>query len=792
MNANALSSVADQAFIRQWIQGWRVGVTSYLLLTSTSNSEKLRLRELLDEDLSVFTSGSTWLSWRIAELPPGALHLLTQALGTDRGGAIGWLLDDADNVGDHTGDAIASRGEILKEAWGKLVGVDQSRRGGLLSFSMAFSHQMLRGWGSARDLIRLARRNLAGRLREPWDNLRDSAVLCSRFQECLEELREREPEGLTRRRLEALARLRKCHEETAGEALEGVGAFWVHVESAVIHQTLAWPLLVSRDEEASPSVAVGPGFSKEGLGVGVALPVAVDLEFGGKGRARPVLPPEPSLDIENWRGPLQRARDLAYDLWRDKHGNVGDGWRNGDFRSEMADADFIFDFRLADEIIRGMERIDLTDLSAIPYFTQVVLSRMLGRGAYLSSAVTGILGDQLPYATGAGLSPNHEFRKPGGVREKAGYVFSARLFERLVLPRGSEPDVRMLVDATGGWQPSEVNFADNILNVTDVVQTEGWRQFTYVRCPEIRWEILPQNRSRPGTNSPSRADRPRLERILAAIADGRSSPVLDLRAQDGVSPVDVAWVLAGLNYIMRTQHDDSSLQPGSVSLTVDDPSCYPGLEGMEDVFACDEPPDSVPPSLSWLFIRCVSDETDLRFWQTLFASIGCPPEYMQHMRTALTSDEAAQTVAAALNRFDPTREVPDFRSPDFIVVVAPEELEKSREGALNPLARPLDPLKVLGLLRQGSAAVLQRAPRLGHLGRVLGNIRLITVSEAPVAQRPFDLSEFSGKRRRALRCLARFRHGFTQHMAVLSIKSLLRGEFDTRGFGYWLRRDLGC
>src|SRR5262249_2931951 len=142
----------------------------------------------------------------------------------------------------------------------------------------------------------------------------------------------------------------------------------------------------------------------------------------------------------------------------------------------------------------------LQDRSAEAYFAQVVLHRLLGRSSALLSAVTGLIGDRLRDDDGADTL-NYAFvpPDPASLSAKLAYVFSSRQFERIVVPTDPRDSAKQVVtqclrDARKGGrgrhrQSAEVLRSDDLATVADCVQTRGWRQLQYIRCPEIEWAL---------------------------------------------------------------------------------------------------------------------------------------------------------------------------------------------------------------------------------------------------------------------------------------------------------------
>src|SRR5206468_9292296 len=219
--------------------------------------------------------------------------------------------------------------------------------------------------------------------------------------------------------------LRRCDGVWRLAEVFGTTREWPQIENVMLQHQFCWPLLVLPDVDSTQT---------EGEGVGHALPVAVDVFFDGGDRTAVKL--GQSLELrEHWacvddhthidKGRtseksrichLDHAARVAKALWTATHSSYKSA------RRRVQSATISYDFSWASAVAQhlavklGMP-IGLWDGSAGAYFSQVVLGRLLGRSPAVTSAVTGLIGGNLPGQIDYG------FVAPKGILRKVRYVF---------------------------------------------------------------------------------------------------------------------------------------------------------------------------------------------------------------------------------------------------------------------------------------------------------------------------------------------------------------------------------
>src|SRR5208282_4570891 len=112
-----------------------------------------------------------------------------------------------------------------------------------------------------------------------------------------------------------------------------------------------------------------------------------------------------------------------------------------------------------------------------------------------TSAVTGDIGIQRRRPDGSNTL-DYEFDAPGGIPQKMRYVFESRFFSKFILPANSltasnatagheAASAGAYLDRLEGDPVTEVNYCSYLSNVADAVQPNGWRQYIYIRCPDV-------------------------------------------------------------------------------------------------------------------------------------------------------------------------------------------------------------------------------------------------------------------------------------------------------------------
>jgi hypothetical protein len=499
---------------------------------------------------------------------------------------------------------------------------------------------------------------------------------------------------------------------------------WDQVENVLYHLVFCWPLLLHNGRNP------------------FSLPLAIDVVFNEveakKLGAEP--PNEPIIrrveeyndwiDVYQWENSLLTAIRAAKVLWRGKHGNYW--W----FRDAVKNARIVFDLRFMQFIVRGFPfTATLSKRSMEAYLSQAIMNRLLGGNGYISSVVTGSIGecreDELDY----------EFNWPKGVLNKLKYVFGNQFFERMVVPDINEQDenyperkeLEEFLTNKSQFQSVEINYAKHLQHVADCVQNTGWRQHKYVRCPDVAWAIHSSDRQLPPP------DTEEVQQCLALLRDN-GSPILELR---GIRATTLAGALWHINTELREK--------------------IPPIKRR-------------PPMVSWAFVRAIPEEQDLRFWYVIWQLIGAPMEDFISFQNSPTPQDAAQCFIQAMNMFSPTENFPSYRAPDILVILNPECLSESLYTTQNPYFRILAFDRILKWVSYSGQLlpILDRYDQNSLMQWFLGKTRIVVLRETmdvDVAKHAIVAIE-SEIERTVLDCLSIFRFGFTQQMAGILLLEL--------------------
>jgi hypothetical protein len=594
----------------RWIKSHRIGLAAYrLTLARTAAAPDssrqdgvsgfVRAQEFLKQELQ--TGTETWRNF-IETVPPVVLHLLTSV--------------QHGNLGRELAPLKASWRRTLKG----LMEPDENELNGipLIGAGRIVAHHILHGVGKPVSVLRLVKALLGPQ----WLTIERDAGVVDALSNGLAALRS--PWSSTAARLKAIA--------DVGEAIHAVPKTygnplreWAHIENVLYHQLFCWPLLVFSGASGSAGA--------------ISFPVAIDVYLDGIGRAYG----EGSGDIQisDWDKAFRDITEAAKVLWRGKHGN------HGTLRDEIKDASVVFDFTAAAEIASGFPaEITLTKSSMEAYFSQVILSRFLGNTVSSSSVITGSIGNRRWNEIGG--YADYEFEWPGDVTKKLGYVFKSQFFERVILPDLSEKDPRRVnlnrfVATFRSEQSTEINFVTHLQHAADAFQVGGWRQFRYVRCPDIAWRIHPSGMRLPAIDT---------EGVQACLKALRENSATVWRLPAHLTLLDLAAALWHINMTLRNRIEYER-----------------------------------PPMMSWAFVRATVDEQDTRFWHVVWKQIGASAQEYEGFHQTSTAEAAASRLAEALNVFFPSQAFPGHRAPDILVLVGTQRLSSTLEKAKNPLLR---------------------------------------------------------------------------------------------------------
>jgi hypothetical protein len=442
-----------------------------------------------------------------------------------------------------------------------------------------------------------------GRLRTRWAEIEAIPQDMEQFAELATALKDHR--FSTAQRLELINQLVRLIDREPFDKAEAA-----QIENLLLQQTFCWPLLVIEEGR------VETGFSIP-LAVDARLAVNAEItdpafQMGWRGF---LIEGGDNFDLaerddagRTWEDYLSHSATIARDLWRSTHGHYGS------FRDRVRFSIADFDLSIADQIVEPLLKalrwthLPLKDGSAVPYISQFVLGRLLGKRWHHLSAVTGLVGNQRAKSEDGKELLDYDVLPSGSFRKKLWYLLASRQVERVIVS-AREPmqsDISEIVpcykqEGHDGRrnrfvQNAEVIRAYRMSNVADVFQIDGWRRCSYVRLPEIAWAV--HSPGRPGLLG-IRHDEVQI--VIKALANS----VCPVQEINNVSPAAVASALWYVNTVMI-------------------PRIIPKM----------------PPRLSWCFIRAIDEEQDGSFWRVLWRLIGAPQEEFERFRSAPTVEAA--------------------------------------------------------------------------------------------------------------------------------------------------------
>jgi hypothetical protein len=528
---------------------------------------------------------------------------------------------------------------------------------------------------------------------------------------------------------------------------------WNLVRNALFDHVLTWPILVFGNRNAPPIGAV-------------SIPIMLDLSFDGRNnviiRSDVAAKSLRTVDFNDWREHLLDASEKGKALWRAKNGNTG-RWRD-----QVLNATTIFDFRVAERLMAGLGlRAIFLDKSMGPYYAQIVLSKAIGRHVGFTAAITGLIGEQRIVdrdlkryfppssqmcagaidATKPDSTPSEELELPavveqeyvldwrfswaGKVTAKRRYIYGSYKFDRLVLPISKRRENnRDQLDELSSYV--ETNHCNYLSEVADCVQIGGWRQFRYIRCPDVMHTI-----HRYPSELLDAADS-QVQRCQTLLRRN-TSPFLSL--PDDISVSHLFTALRDINFVKRYQ---------------------------------DEHP---APTLSWAVVRTTDEELDTRFWHLIWRVLGAPKHLFNRFKLAKTPQKAAQHLAQALNCLEPDENDRGERAPDLLVVLGTHNLYLPEAGDF-ALVRPLAYEYVIDKLRAEHIAPVLSA----RLRDFIGLTRVITIK--PKDERLGAYAQNTSNLRPLLKDILKrhsvYRFGFTQQMSSVIMRDTGLSPSDLR------------
>jgi hypothetical protein len=734
-----------------WIVGQQIGILAYALTQFDPKSARhaagrelrIRCQDLLQNKLSEFRESQG----HIGLLPISSLHLLSQPELKEA------LPRYFKPQHDKWTDTYA---ETTNIRWSK----DATPRPSLAMGANLVAHQILFSASRPEAIVGACARFLGNKFREFQKS--DLTSLRAPLVQV------RNVSAHTRRLIDSIANL------TA--VLTKYSQSGVLVRNALLDLVFTWPILVFGKAETDPIGAL-------------SVPIAVDFVFNDRNDI--VISPrefyeDTSTTAEEWKAELKKAVDVGKALWRSKNGNTGE-WRNRVLRAQT-----VFDFRIAKEVIDGLGlRVSFRDRSMGPYYAQVILAKALGRHVGFTSAITGLIGEQRQVpskrlsllgfkevngAAAAALSlvqsPLEELEIPptveqdyvldwgfswaSRVREKKRFVYGSFKFDRFILPPDNKPPSTAV--SAGNDKYIETNHCRYLSNVADCVQIGGWRQFRYIRCPDISHTVHRNFSELPNVDTQEVAK-------CLALLSSQDEAILEIR--DDCSVASLFAALRQINFVDRMKE----ARPA--------------------------------PTLSWTVIRTTDEELQTRFWHQVWRSIGAPTGLFNKFRLSRTPEEAALLLAQMLNRLEPTEFSRGERAPDLLIIVGTKSLKTSAaERNITDLARVRPHLfeLVINALR---ALIISPVLDERYI-KILGKTRIITIpTQEFIGHKAPLLTTLPDQDRKAAETLSVYRFGFTQQMASIllqdeiadptEVRDLLRrlclSDVVTYGDGWYRLRD---
>ncbi|ODS29911.1 MAG: hypothetical protein SCARUB_04986 [Candidatus Scalindua rubra] len=377
--------------IQRWIKAQRIGLIAYWLntLKVLDSTQGKLARKLLKEEIA---SACEFDNKIIQKLPPSILNI--------------FLNIPIIKLDLH----LRALRNKYEEALNYLKDARDEKSSSIINSAQIMSHHIFHGTGNPTRIIRFA--NLLFKNNTILKNFEKITGYDKIIEPYITSLRS--SFSKTKERLNSIEKLDLLFHKTLP---------WAQVVNSLYQQVLSWPLLTFNTDISSH------------FAEGISIPIGIDVYFDGKSET--IIEGGEIIDVSQWADHLKEATNTAKLLWRSKHGNFGHK-----FRKEINQASVIFNFNIADDIVKGFPlRVSLKEGSANTYFSQVILSRFLAKNTSISSAVTGLIGEQCKDEAGRELLDFH-FVFPKAVTNKMKYVFDSSFFERIVLPTPNYNDKR--------------------------------------------------------------------------------------------------------------------------------------------------------------------------------------------------------------------------------------------------------------------------------------------------------------------------------------------------------------
>jgi len=444
--------------------------------------------------------------------------------------------------------------------------------------------------------------------------------------------------------------------DTNGRVLDDDG-LWLWLCQALLSQQFFWPLLSAEIGNAT---------------FGVSLPFEMALTQTHEGqksrvycrcRKRQYKPPE---RLEGDRSSLHQFvggriqwtnefhRSLAIGLaagkalWRSQNGRAAIEMR-ADYLNQSLVVDFTWAHRVIDDL--SISEIVLLGRSAELYFSQVVLSRLLGSDAPLGVA-TGTID------TSASVLP---VGYVDDIDAKVKYARDVGVFSRLVLPSALAAsfttNVRPALEELHAAGRLEVNFCPTARSAADAMQRGGWRRTTFLHAPEERfffYDTLGRLFDAVKSSGNFREEDFDLDAEIEAART--AGPVI---SSDEIAALRrrVSGWLNGAQGVAKVRLSSDALRPQLVG------SAIAWLDHTTRV----DPLNTIGPGLGITFARFCRGDNEIRFWSQLFQIMNVSPALWSRFQWA-TIDQAQTILALILNNFNVDPRISTAPPPDLLVI----------------------------------------------------------------------------------------------------------------------------
>ena len=598
--------------------------------------------------------------------------------------------------------------------WEKILNFYQTTSEGIkaINATQTFVLQILNGIGSTFSILHLGKELLSYQYTNKcWKQLICPEAIYD-IDPSIEILRN--PSSHLYNKFKAILSLKKSFEQFSNNNPRFLSS-WNIIENVFYHYLLSWPLILDIQQNDN--------------GIAMSLPIAIDVYFNNSKKNtcgyKILLGTSNSINISNWTDCIQKSIEVAKILWHTSYTN------HKPFQPLIENATILFNFTIADKIVCDLPtNILLQEKSLETYCSQIILSRFLGNKSAITTVTTGSIGKQHKkrqcekYAKdflvdGTLYIANFDFDSVSGILEKLKYVFTTKLFDRIILPKTSY-DTQIITDFLNkheNIQSAEIIPAGSLQNVSDIVQVCQWRPKKYIRCSDIA--ILMNKKKN------SYFDNDNINQYMNLLKNNDSS-VIEL---DGIDH------LRGIV----------------------DALCYIDNIKIKDI------PKNKRPTISWTFVRVIPTEMDEHFWYVLWKSIGAPLNDFHTFISSPTSQIAVKYLTKVLNSFSPNTDHLSHCAPDIIVILGAKRFSSNPEQSLDSFFRRLSLKAILDELKKNNT--LKTRSDSKQIQKIFGETRLIILYEDTDFLTINNHTKLNPNEDNIFKKLSVFRFDFTLQMA---------------------------